>query len=165
MASPARLELIEAVDAAGPVSARALARRLRRSAGSVYHHLRILEHAGLVRRSGFRPARRRPEALYVLTARRHAAGPRAAGHPPAAVLRAALRQAGRDAERALGRREAPARGLFHGAQITAALRAAEVRAVIAKLVEVQRLLQAAAQRGDSAATFYRWTSLFLSVDR
>jgi DNA-binding transcriptional ArsR family regulator len=63
LASPARLEIVETFSALGRASARELAAHLGRSPGAVYHHLRALEQAGLVREVARRAGTRRPEVV------------------------------------------------------------------------------------------------------
>lgn len=63
MASPARLELMNALVTTGPCSVAELARAVDRPADALYRHLRILLSAGLVRKLGDRPAGRRREIV------------------------------------------------------------------------------------------------------
>lgn len=58
LASPARLEVVEGLQLAGPSSVAELARRLGRAADSLYYHLRELEKAGVVEVAGRTPAPR-----------------------------------------------------------------------------------------------------------
>lgn len=64
LASPARLEVLEQLRADGPASIADLARRLGRSAHSLYYHVHALERAGLLRRRGTRRTLRRDEVVY-----------------------------------------------------------------------------------------------------
>jgi len=64
VASPLRLGMIECLHAIGPASVADLARRLDRPADGLYHHIRRLLSAGLIREAGSRPALRHPERLY-----------------------------------------------------------------------------------------------------
>src|SRR5262245_2281296 len=68
--SPARLEIVQAFAALGRASARELAAHLRRPPGAVYHHVRMLEQAGLIAEVGQRKGPRRPEAIYAPVAER-----------------------------------------------------------------------------------------------
>jgi DNA-binding transcriptional ArsR family regulator len=70
LTSHARLELIEFLHPLGPCSARELAFHVDRPADGLYHHLKLLEAAGLVAQVGFRKGDRQPEALFDLTADR-----------------------------------------------------------------------------------------------
>jgi DNA-binding transcriptional ArsR family regulator len=54
LASPARLELVEALQLAGPSTAAELAARLGRAPDSLYHHLRQLRRAGILVEAGHR---------------------------------------------------------------------------------------------------------------
>ena len=167
VASPARLEIVEAFGALGRASARELAAHLGRSPGAVYHHLRTLEQAGLLREVARRPGSRRPEAVYAPAGERFAvaAGAAKSPLPAAATLKAVLRQAARDADRVFGGRIA-AKGRFHGMQLTAALLAADVKRVLALLNQIEVILRKANRQSSQAGeTYYRWTSLFMPIER
>ena len=113
--SPARLEIVEAFAALGRASARELAAHLRRPPGAVYHHVRVLEQAGLIVEVARRRGPRRPEALYAPVAERLAvaAGSSAdADRQALQTMRAVLRQAGRDVEAGFARGAATLKGVF-----------------------------------------------------
>jgi DNA-binding transcriptional ArsR family regulator len=169
LASPARLEIVEAFGALGRASARELAAHLGRSPGAVYHHVRALEQAGLLREVARRAGSRRPEAVYAAAGGRFAvaAGPtKPAGRPAAAAtLKAVLRQAARDADRAFTG-EVEAKGRFHGLQLSAALLPADIKRVLALLEQVEAILREAHRRRSQAGEIYcRWTSLFMPIGR
>src|SRR4051812_783624 len=91
LTSPVRIEVIGALQTAGPCSIRELAGHMGRTPHGLYHHVRVLVAAGVLRVHETRRVGRRDEAVYALTA------PRVAGTPdpadPAgrdAVVRAAL---------------------------------------------------------------------------
>jgi DNA-binding transcriptional ArsR family regulator len=63
LASAARQEILDALAQLGSVSIAELAAAVGRPADSLYHHLRILQRAGLVEASGFRETDRGREAL------------------------------------------------------------------------------------------------------
>jgi DNA-binding transcriptional ArsR family regulator len=167
LASAARLEIVEAFAALRRASARELAAHLGRSPGAVYHHVRALEQAGLLREVARRAGRRRPEAVYAATGCRFAvaAGPTRDARPAAATLKAVLRQAARDADAAFtGGVEA--KGRFHGLQLSAALLPADVKRVLALLENVEAILRKAnRQRPQAGEAFYRWTSMFMPIRR
>jgi DNA-binding transcriptional ArsR family regulator len=167
LASPARLEIVEAFGALTRASARELAAHLGRSPGAVYHHVRALEQAGLLREVARRAGTRRPEAVYAAAGGRFAvaAGRAKPAGPAAATLKAVLRQAARDADRVFaGRIEA--KGRFHGLQLSAALLPADVKRVLALLEQVEAVVRAANRRRPQAGeAFYRWTSLFMPIGR
>lgn len=64
LASPLRLEILGLFIAPEPLSIADMAAMMGRSAGSLYHHVGILEKAGLLKRSGTRPKGKRYEALF-----------------------------------------------------------------------------------------------------
>ncbi len=70
LASPLRLEILNLFASAEPLSISDMATMMNRSAGSLYHHVHILEEAGIVRQTGTRPKGKRHEALYLPTAAR-----------------------------------------------------------------------------------------------
>ena len=64
LASPLRLEIIGLFTELKPLSIADMASRMGRPAGSLYHHVGVLEKAGLLRRTGTRPKGKRHEALF-----------------------------------------------------------------------------------------------------
>jgi DNA-binding transcriptional ArsR family regulator len=70
VASPLRLEILGLFISADPMSISDMAALMNRSAGSLYHHVRILEEAGFLKQTGTRPKGKRHEALYLPTASR-----------------------------------------------------------------------------------------------
>jgi len=64
LSSPMRLELVGLFTEPGPLSISDMAERLGRPATSLYHHVRVLEEAGVLRRAGTRPKGKRFETLY-----------------------------------------------------------------------------------------------------
>jgi DNA-binding transcriptional ArsR family regulator len=72
VASPLRLEILGLFVSADPLAISDMAALMNRSAGSLYHHVRILEQAGILKQTGTRPKGKRHEALYLPTASRFA---------------------------------------------------------------------------------------------
>jgi len=68
LTSPARLAIVQRLEMDGQATARELAQRMGRSTTSLYHHLKQLEDAGLLRVVGERKGPRRPEAIYAAVA-------------------------------------------------------------------------------------------------
>jgi DNA-binding transcriptional ArsR family regulator len=168
LASPPRLEIVEAFGALGRASARELAAHLGRSAGAVYHHVRALEHAGVVREVARRPGPRRPEAVYAPAAGRLAvAASRRVEDRQAAVraLKAVLRQATRDADAVFVQGVETLKGRFHGLQLSAALQPADVERALALLGELEAVFRGANRTRSPAGDIFRWTSLFMPIRR
>ena len=102
-----RLELVGLYTEDRPLSVAEMAARLGRPATSLYHHVQVLEDAGVLRRAGTRPKGKRFETLYELTESRielevdqsDESALRHAGQ----AMSAALRMAERDFIAALGR--------------------------------------------------------------
>lgn len=91
VAHPLRLEIIERLDLDGPDSIAGLGRKLDRRPNALSYHVRLLERAGVLARTGTRRAGRREEAIYDLAASRIALG---IDRRSAAMRRAAARSAG-----------------------------------------------------------------------
>jgi predicted transcriptional regulator len=64
LASPLRLEIIGLFTNPEPLSIADMAQLMGRSAGSLYHHVGLLEEAGMLQRAGTRPKGKRYEALF-----------------------------------------------------------------------------------------------------
>ena len=120
LASPLRLEILGLFTTPEPLAIADMAGLMGRTAGSLYHHVGILEQAGLLRRTGTRPKGKRHEALFMPTASRiEVAAPSGDGKATdlaVKTLAAAFRMAERDLDAALrtgdSLTEGPARNLF-----------------------------------------------------
>jgi DNA-binding transcriptional ArsR family regulator len=170
LASPSRLEIVEAFGALGRASARELAAHLGRSPGAVYHHVRALEYAGILREVARRPGPRRPEAVYApasAAGRLAVAAGQRVGDQQAAVqaLKAVLRQAARDADALFAEGAATLKGRFHGLQLSAALAPADVKRVLALLGELEVVFREANRERSRGGEIFRWTSLFMPIRR
>jgi DNA-binding transcriptional ArsR family regulator len=120
LASPLRLEIIGLFTSTEPLAIADMARLMGRAAGSLYHHVGILEKAGLLKRVGTRPKGKRHEALFQPAASRIEMDGDDGGEDSAQLavktMAAAFRMAERDLEAALTtgdfRQEGPARNLL-----------------------------------------------------
>ncbi len=65
--SPTRFEILEQMRSAAPCSVAGLARQMDRPADGLYHHLRKLLGAGLIREVGQRPVGKQVETVYDLS--------------------------------------------------------------------------------------------------
>ena len=70
LASPARQEILDAITAVSTASVAELAAILGRSPHSLYHHVRVLQRAGLILRWSVRNSGRRKEVVYAAPGRR-----------------------------------------------------------------------------------------------
>jgi len=70
LASPLRLELLNLFVSADPLAISDMASLMNRPAGSLYHHVRILEQSGILKQTGTRRKGKRHEALYLPSASR-----------------------------------------------------------------------------------------------
>ena len=68
LASPLRQDILVVLENSAPASVAELARRIGRRPDALYHHLRLLERAGLVRRSGGDSTGGRPGSVWTVTA-------------------------------------------------------------------------------------------------
>jgi predicted ArsR family transcriptional regulator len=68
LTSPVRLAIVQRLEVDKEATARDLARRMGRSATSLYHHLQQLEDVGVLRVVAERKGARRPEAVYAMVA-------------------------------------------------------------------------------------------------
>lgn len=66
LTSPVRVEIIEHLHLSGPCSVAQIAAHMGRPADTLYHHLRVLQAAGLVLQSDFRKSGRKIEAVFAL---------------------------------------------------------------------------------------------------
>jgi len=120
LASPLRLEILGLFTHADALAIADMARLMGRTAGSLYHHVGILEEAGFLKRAGTRPKGKRHEALFGPTADRFEveapAGEDEAIDHAVKAMASAFRMSERDLEAALrdrtGRREGNDRNLF-----------------------------------------------------
>jgi len=158
LASPLRLEILGLFTLDDPLSIADMAILMGRTAGSLYHHVGLLEKADLLRRVGTRPKGKRYEALFQPTAGRYEvevpADEEEAITQAVKAMSSAFRMTERDLEAALrdgtARREGDGRNLFVG---RVHLRATpDMLAAINGHVEaIMDLLQAAAA-GPNAPT-------------
>jgi len=114
LASPVRIELIGALQACGPSSIRDLARHMNRPADGLYHHVRLLLRADVIRQTDERKVGRHREAIYALVAPRIGAAldPASPDGRQAAVraAQAALRLAAREFAAAINASAKPGAG-------------------------------------------------------
>ncbi len=120
LASPLRLEILGLFTGGEPLAIADMAEFLGRPAGSLYHHVGILEKAGLLNRAGTRPKGKRHEALFLPAA--HGIEMKASDTDESWVdhavktMASAFRMAERDLRAALGRSdcvtEGPERNVF-----------------------------------------------------
>lgn len=105
LASPVRIEMVGVLQAHGALSVREIAAHLSRPMDGLYHHLRALQSAEIVRVAATRRAGKRDEAVYELTAERfgHESRPRTPDMTSAVAdsAAAALRLANREFARSL----------------------------------------------------------------
>ena len=120
LASPLRLEILGLFTSSEPLAISDMAPLMGRTAGSLYHHVGILEKAGLLIRTGTRPKGKRHEALFRPAANRIEVEAQpdngAQDHLAVKTMAAAFRMAERDLAAAIDegnfRQEGPERNLL-----------------------------------------------------
>lgn len=120
LASPVRQEILDAIEGSGPCTVAQVAEHLARPADGLYFHVRALEKAGLLRRTGETGEGRSRAGVFDVPARPvrldYAGGGRTRTRRLGPVLDCLLRLARRDTARALASGDAvvdgPARDLW-----------------------------------------------------
>lgn len=106
LASPLRLEILGLFTNPEPLAIADMAVLMGRTAGSLYHHVGLLEKAGLLHRTGTRPKGKRYEALFLPAASRFAFDTENGGEDVVTMavktMAMAFRMTERDLEAALG---------------------------------------------------------------
>jgi predicted transcriptional regulator len=144
LTSPLRLELLEHLAVIGPASVRGLAARMGRTPHALHYHVRLMERAGLLRRTGTVKSGPRDEALYDVVADRYEidrpSAAREGEAPEARTMRAVLRRAEREFMEALnsGRVGFHGSGCF-GGRLRARLSAKARQDVARHLAAIQRI--------------------------
>lgn len=114
VASPLRLEVLGLFVSEDPLSISDMAVLMNRTPGSLYHHVRILEEAGFLKKTGTRPKGKRHEALYLPTASRFeydtSSGEEDAIVNAVKLMATGFRMAERDLEAALRSENRPMEG-------------------------------------------------------
>lgn len=122
LASPLRLEILGLFTTPDSLAISDMAKLMGRPAGSLYHHVGILEKVGFLKRTGSRPKGKRHEALFRPTASRMELDAENMGEDSVQLavktIGSAFRMAERDLEAALTsgnfNKEGPDRNLFAG---------------------------------------------------
>lgn len=158
LASPVRQEIVDVLVSAGPASIADIAAYLGRPADGLYFHIRNLLRSGLLIARPPRKNGRHLAALYDLAGRPLRIRWRPELHAAIVrVMRSALRLAGRDLERSLGRPYATidgaARTLWSG-RSKGWVSPADMRRINARMREITALLQRGGPgRGRTLQTF------------
>lgn len=153
LVSPARQEMIDALDAAGPCSVSALAALVGRAPDGLYFHLRRLQSCGLIKECGRSQQGRHAWALYDVAQRPVRLDYDAL--PPdsvAAVIAAAMRLGMRDFKRAMHKGGVTVRGKdrnLWGARIKGWITPQNIRRVNSLLSELRDLMH---NRGPAKGT-------------
>lgn len=153
LVSPARQEIIDALDAAGPCSVSALAALVGRAPDGLYFHLRRLESCGLIKECGRTQQGRHSWAMYDVAERPvrldYDALPT---DSVAAVIAAAMRLGLRDFKRAMRKGGVTVRGNdrdLWGARIKGWITPASIRRINLLLGELRDLMH---NRGPAKGT-------------
>lgn len=140
--SPLRLEILGLFVSAEPLAISDMAVLMNRTPSSLYHHVGILEQAGLLKKAGTRPKGKRHEALYLPTATRFeydtSSGDEDSIASAVKVMASGFRMAERDLEAALRAEER----LLEGANPEFCAFRVHLRVSPERLAEVNQHLQA-----------------------
>jgi DNA-binding transcriptional ArsR family regulator len=158
--SPARGEVVNALGDLRKATASELSETLGRSRTGLYHHLRVLQEAGIVRVVETR-TRRRPEAVYALTATRIRIGPRARSRAGRTAARKAAETLLRAATRELGRalvsgNHKPSE--LYAIRAKARLQAAELNLVRKHVNSIERIVRDAKRRPETGGRMFAFTA-------
>ena len=166
-------EILEHFVATGPASVRALAARMGRSPHALHYHVRLMEGAGLLRRTGTVKSGPRDEALYDVVAEQYALDAPPAGRrgdaPEARTIRAVLRRAEREfAEALVSGRARSHRDAHFAGRLRARLSAKARRDVGRHLAAIQRIFAQELRREHppgSAPETCSFTAVYLQEPR
>ncbi len=170
LASPLRLEILGLFTTGDPLAIADMGLRMGRPAGSLYHHVGVLERAGMLKRAGTRPKGKRFEALYAPVGERielhMPAGDADAAAETARVMTASLRMTERDLAAALERddlcQEGPQRNVLAlRAHVCASPRL--LAAVNKHLRAIEALLADDGARGTAPGPDHQHLSLTLAL--
>jgi predicted ArsR family transcriptional regulator len=140
LTSPVRLAIVQRLEVDKEATARELARRMGRSATSLYHHLQQLEDIGVLRVVAERKGARRPEAVYAMVADQLSSAEAVKTRPGRETYsRTALRVAEAGA-RAVSTAIADGSPRFEGDQRNAMVRYFVLRADKKKMARLNRIL-------------------------
>jgi DNA-binding transcriptional ArsR family regulator len=145
--TPARQEILGALERLGAASVKDVAGELGRTPASLYYHVHELRKAGLIREAGTRPAGRRTEAIYEPAAERIVIDRsvtskgfvEALSDLHSSVMRAADRELAEALEPARARKVPPGKSVAL-LRLSARLKPADARAARRKLQEVAEFL-------------------------
>lgn len=169
LASPLRLEILGLFSGGDPLAIADMAVLMGRTANSLYHHVGILEHAGLLQRKGTRPKGRRHEALFYPAASRLELEAEKGGEDAALArktMSAAFRMAERDLEAAMRRcdcvTEGPGRNTL---ALRMHLRASPklLAGINRHLKAIEELVSAEVERGSKPTARDQHVSLTLAL--
>ena len=162
LTSPARQEIVDALQAAGRSTVAEIADQLGRPADSLYYHVRKLVSVGLLVEAGRQRSGSRDEAIYNLPGNikiTYNLGNRRIMEPLARAVSAMMRLADRDFRAAARSRHAkgdgPGRNLW-GGRGKAWLTGAEVREVRKHLEAIVRILNGARRTPKSQLHTVTW---------
>jgi hypothetical protein len=168
LASPARQEIVDAIEASGPCSAGELAEVLGRAQDGLYYHIRELVRVGLLVEVGRRPTARREESVYDLVGRplelRYAPGRTRSTADVGRVVAAMLRLAHRSFAAALRggqvRAQGPDRNIW-AARAKAWLTPSDIR----EINEHMRAVREIARRGRREGTALHSVTFVLTPEQ
>jgi DNA-binding transcriptional ArsR family regulator len=151
--SAQRMEILTSLGDAGPASIAELALRLGRTPHSLYHHMRLLLAAKIIRAE--RKGKKKKEAVYELTASRIFVGPdsksKASLHAAAKTLDSVLRWTSREASHAMqsGAKLRGAEREIYGIRLKARMSPSALRQLNHHLDQIEVILRKASSHPAS----------------
>ncbi|HEX4534479.1 MAG TPA: helix-turn-helix domain-containing protein [Rhizomicrobium sp.] len=140
LTSPVRLAIVQRLEIGREVTAREIAQRVGRPVTALYHHLKQLEDAGLVRVVGERKGPRRPEAVYALIADQLSSAEVVKTKSGRKILGRAATRVTDAGARAFSRAMTKMDPQFDGSQRNAMVRFFVLRANKTKLAQLNRII-------------------------
>lgn len=142
LTSPIRLAIVQRLEIEREATAREIADRMGRPVTALYHHLQLLEDAGVLRVVGERKGSRRPESIYALMADQLSTSGVAKTQKGRDTLGQAAIRVADAGGRAFSRAMAQTEPRFEGRHRNAMVRYFVLRANSRKLAELNRLIDA-----------------------
>lgn len=140
LTSPVRLAIIQRLEVDRQATARELARRMGRTATSLYHHLKQLEDVGVLRIVAERKGARRPEAVYAMVADHLSSAEAVKTQPGRKTYGRAAARVAEAGARAFSAAVAHGSPRFHGEQRNAMVRYFVLRADRTKMARLNKFL-------------------------
>lgn len=166
--SPARVEVVSALEQLGQASVRELAVRIGRRPSSLYYHLELLQNVGLLREVESRHGAGRPEVVYALVARRLVlrGDPTQPGTIEAVIHAASsvLRMCDREVRAAVEKGRHVGGNRMSATRSRARLSKEQVAEIFKHIKRIEEIMRTAPETERGHGAFYTWTSFLTPVE-